>query len=306
MLYVGTGSICDDYPWYGRIVAINTQTASVVGTFYTLSGTSSPGDSGGGVWGPGGGSIDPATNDVIIATGNASVANHQSQTSGYAEHVVVLSPDLSTIIGANYPPNIPGGALTNLDFGSTPIIFTPPGCPELTAALNKSGMFELYEVSELDQSEGPIQGIQMSFASDNANFQGTAVYDPVTNYLYIGLPATFGAYVPGVAAFSFESTCTINPTPVWYAEFGPDGSTTDVQTNRSAITVANGVLYVGNGPGNTMYAFNAATGAQLWSVSAGGPSIPGTIVSNGIVYVSSNTGDLTAWAPPSQSSVLKR
>jgi outer membrane protein assembly factor BamB len=34
MLYAVTGSTCDISPWYGRIVAINTNTASIVGTFY--------------------------------------------------------------------------------------------------------------------------------------------------------------------------------------------------------------------------------------------------------------------------------
>jgi outer membrane protein assembly factor BamB len=297
MLYAVTSSLCDFYPWHGRIVAINTKTASIVGTFFTVSGTSTSGGSGGGVWGAGGASIDPGTNDVLIATGNASVENGQAENAGYAEHLVVLTPDLSKIVGANYPPNIPGGSLTDLDFGSTPMLFEPPGCPEMTAALNKSGMFELYDLASLEKSENPVQGIQMSIASDTADFQGTPAYDPVTNYLYIALPTTFGGYKPGLAAFSIRSTCTIDPTPVWYAAFGPDGATTPDQTERSGLTIANGVIYVGSGPGDMVYAFNAATGAELWSTNPGGRAKPATIVTNGVVYVSADDGEITAWAP---------
>ena len=74
LLYAVTGSTCDISPWYGRIVAINTNAPSIAGTFYTFSGTSSPGVSGGGIWGPGGGWIDPGTSDVFVATGNADTS----------------------------------------------------------------------------------------------------------------------------------------------------------------------------------------------------------------------------------------
>jgi outer membrane protein assembly factor BamB len=182
------------------------------------------------------------------------------------------------------------------DFGATPLLFTPPGCPQLAAAVNKSGLFVLYNASAI--GSGPVQTIQMSIATDNGDFIGVPAYDPVTNYVYVGLPATKGIYRPGVGAFSIASNCTLNATPVWNASFGADGAAlTSDDTPRSPISIANGVLYVSDYATSTAYAFNAATGAQLWSKSLSGKGIVGPIVANGRLYVSDESGNLTAWSP---------
>ncbi|HLY03101.1 MAG TPA: PQQ-binding-like beta-propeller repeat protein [Candidatus Cybelea sp.] len=302
LLYAVTGSTCDISPWYGRIVAITTTGPSVAGTFYPLSGSSQQGQSGGGIWGPGGASIDPSTNDVFIATGNADTTMGAQQDSGYAEQVIELSATLGTIIASNYPPNIPiiKGDM-DFDFGATPLIFTPNGCPEMLAAVNKSGMFELYDVSSI--SSGPIQYIAMSIPSTKGDFVGVPAYDPVTGYVYIGLPATEGIYHPGLAAFSIQSNCTLNPTPVWSADFGPDGARlSGAQTPRSPISVANGVVYVSNYSLKTEYAFDAATGTQLWSTALSEYGTVGTVIANGVVYVGARDGTITAWAPPGSKS----
>ncbi len=305
ILYAVTSSICDNKNWNGRIVAIDTVTRAILGTFFPVSGTSTPGGSGGGIWGGGGGSIDASTNDVLVATGNASVAAGIPQNAGYAENIVALSSDVNTVLAANYPQNIPvDPGHTDYDFGSTPMIFQPPGCPEMTAVLNKSGMFELYDVATIGQ--GPVQYIQMSISTDTGDFQGSPAYDPVTNLLYIELPATYGTYQPGLGAFGIQADCTINPTPVWSAAFGPDGAASGAETARSAITVANGVVYVGNSSGRQIFAYDAAAGTQLWSTTTSGWSKHGTIVANGIVYVTDSGGNITAWAPSGIPGLRRR
>lgn len=300
MLYGVTGSMCGDAsPWYGRIVAINTNGPAVANTFYPMSGTSKRGASGGGIWGFGGASIDPTTNNVFIATGNADTNTTplQPQNASYAEEVVELSP-LLTVLGNNYPSNIPNTGMNNFDFGATPMLFQPPYCPPLLAAINKSGMFELYDRDLI--SSGPIQYIAMSVPSSNGSFVGVPAYDPTTGFVYVGLPAAEGIYQPGIAAFSMASNCTLNPTPVWNAQFGPIG-TSETAAPRSPISIANGVVYVSNYTGDTEYAFDDATGAQLWTLPLPYYGRQGTVIANGMVYVSSSDGTITAWAPsPSQ------
>src|SRR6185437_5303467 len=112
----------------------------------------------------------------------------------------------------------------------------PPGCPLLAAAVNKSGLFVLYNASTI--SAGPLQTIQMSITSDNGDFVGVPAWDPVTNDVYVGLPATEGIYRPGLGAFSMQMNCTLNPTPVWNASFGADGALTSNDTLRSPISIA--------------------------------------------------------------------
>lgn len=304
LLYAVTSSTCDISPWFGRIIAINTSGPSLAGTFYTMSGTSTRGPSGGGIWGPGGASIDPLTNNVFIATGNADTTKLRKQNADYAEQVIELSTTLNTILANNYPVNLPNIAVDNdFDFGATPMLFQPYGCPQLLAAINKSGIFELYDEGEI--SSGPIQYIAMSIPTDTADFVGVPAYDPATNYVYVGLPSTEGIYKPGIAAFSVASNCTLNPTPVWSANFGPDGALGG-QTTRSPISIANGVVYVGNGIGETEYAFNAATGAQLLMLSLPAWARQGTVVANGMVYVSMDSGAIVAFAPPPLAKQLKR
>lgn len=305
LLYVVTGSTCDISPWYGRIVAINTATSrpSIVGKFFTMSGTSKQGASGGGIWGPGGGSIDPATGDVFIATGNADTTTGAAQNAGYAEEVIALDPSLQ-MIQNNYPTNIPSVTGENdFDFGATPLLFQPAGCPPLVAAMNKSGMFELYDRSNIDY--GPVQYISMSVATDRAEFVGVPAYDPVTGYVYIGLPTPQGIYQPGLAAFQMESNCTLNPTPVWTTPFGPAGGQ-NITERRSPISIANGVVYISNYTGNTEYAFDAASGTMLWQSALPSSGDEGTVIANGMVFVSASNGSIFAWALPQTAKALRK
>ncbi|HEX3670162.1 MAG TPA: PQQ-binding-like beta-propeller repeat protein [Candidatus Cybelea sp.] len=298
MLYAVTSSTCDISPWYGRIVAIDTNTPSLVGTFFTMSGTATQGRSGGGIWGPGGASIDPETNNVFVATGNADTTMGLAQNAGYAEEVVELSPTLNTIVAHNYPTNIPQlDGDEDFDFGATPLLFRPQGCPLLLAAVNKSGMFELYDVGTL--RFGPIQYIAMSIPTNKGDFVGVPAYDPATGYVYVGMPASEGIYKPGLAAFGIQANCTLNPTPAWSAYFGPDGAkVVKGQTPRSPISIANGVVYVSNYSNERAFAFDAATGAQLWTVGLSDLGNIGTVIANGVLYVSSRDGTITAWGPP--------
>lgn len=304
LLYAVTGSTCDISPWYGRVVAINTNGPSIAGQFFTMSGSSSQGASGGGIWGPGGASIDPSSGNVFVATGNADTTSGGAQNAGYSEQIVELSPTLGSVLANNYPTNIPIiSGDDDFDFGATPLLFQTPFCPAMVAAMNKSGMFELYDESSI--GSGPIQYIAMSVPTDNASFVGVPAYDPVTGYVYVGMPSTEGNYQPGVAAFSMQSNCTLNPTPVWAASFGPDGAGGN-QTPRSPISIANGVLYVSNYTGDTEYAFNAASGALLWTDPLSSWGNVGTVVANGMVYVSAADGTITAWALQGQAQYLRK
>jgi outer membrane protein assembly factor BamB len=298
LLYAVTSSTCDISPWYGRIVAIDTEGPRVAGTFFTMSGTATQGRSGGGIWGPGGASVDPETNNVFVATGNADTTMGLAQNAGYAEEVVELSPTLNTIVAHNYPTNIPQlDGDEDFDFGATPLLFRPQGCPLLVAAVNKSGMFELYDVGTL--RFGPIQYIAMSIPTNKGDFVGVPAYDPATGYVYVGMPASEGIYKPGLAAFGIQANCTLNPTPVWSALFGPDGAkVVKGQTPRSPISIANGVVYVSNYSNEKAFAFDAATGAQLWTAGLSDLGNIGTVIANGVLYVSSRDGTITAWAPP--------
>ena len=51
------------------------------------------------------------------------------------------------------------------------------------------------------------------------------------------------------------------------------------------------------------FAFDAATGAQLWTVGLSDLGNIGTVIADGVLYVSSRDGTITAWAPPGSKGV---
>ena len=65
--------------------------------------------------------------------------------------------------------------------------------------------------------------------------------------------------------------------------------------HESSPAVANGVVYIGS-EDHKLYAYNARTGALLWSATTGGTIVSSPAVANGIVYVGSSDGKLYAYA----------
>jgi outer membrane protein assembly factor BamB len=298
ILYISTSSPCDFSPWYGRVAAIDTVARSVIANFFPTQP-----HSGGGIWGQGGVSIDPVTQDVFAAVGNSDVTTGGPQDLGYAEHVVELTPTLA-VAGANYPDLKEDRIDKDLDFGSTPMLFTPPGCPPEALALNKAGLIVLYQRQAL--SHGPLQKLYVNPPSDAGDFVGLAAYSPLTNLVYVGLPNDFNnrkyhvGYSHGLIALRIASNCTLDPQPAWRQVFGPLPPHSNIlNAPRSPPTIANGVVYDADGTGQTVYAFDASTGRALWNsgtaLVSGKNRIVVPPVVDAQVYIVSSSGSIWAF-----------
>jgi outer membrane protein assembly factor BamB len=276
-LYVTTAGLCDDPPFHGRLLQIDVGSRRITRTFYPAGRKVN----GGGIWGPGGASVDPATGHVFLSTGNALTS---PQWYRYAEHVIELSPTLK-VLGAN-APRVKG---EDADFGSTPTVFTPAGCPEEIAAMNKYGVLVVYEVGAVDA--GPIQRLQIASQRD-WRFIGMPAFSSATNMLYIGNSSDSNAgYKHGLVALQVQSDCTLSLA--WQQSVG---------TNKSIMsppTVAGDVVYFGDGPNNTEFAFDASTGAQLWDsgITIGGRVVVAPTVVNGMLLVTSWDHHLHSFQP---------
>jgi outer membrane protein assembly factor BamB len=278
-LYVVVASHCDFTPYKGRVSEIDIQTRSVIKSFYPAT----PGVDGGGIWGPGGAAIDPANGHVFVATGNA-LTNPESYS--YSEDVVELDQSLN-VLGANYPGLVGG----DVDFGATPILYRPSGCSTLqVAAKNKAGVFVVYKEGAL--SSGYTQRFQIANVNDY-QFNGIPAWDPATNMIYISnnSDSDQGTYFHGMVALHSGAGCQLSLA--WQQTVGPNF------TSDSPPSVANGVVYYGDGYGNTERAFNAQTGAQLWSSGStiGGGLYAAPTVVNGMLYVPSWDHKLYAFSP---------
>jgi outer membrane protein assembly factor BamB len=264
--YAEIASYCDFQPYHGKVAAINIATHKQVGAFLPAGSRVN----GGGIWGPGGVSIDPATGDVFTATGNALT---NPENFRYCENVVELSSRLR-VLGANYP-GLTGG---DVDFGATPILYQPLGCPPQVAAKNKTGVLVVYDRG--DVSAGPTQRLQVASVSDY-QFNGIPAWSDATQLLYIGNSSDSNSDTTkhGMVAFSVDANCQLQLA--WQTTVGPNFASV------SPPIVAGGVVYYGDGSGNQLLAFDATTGAQVWS---SGSTIKGGIygaptVVNGRVFV---------------------
>ncbi len=273
-LYASLAGMCDIQPFHGRLVKISLATHRVVGSWLVAP----PSILGGSIWGWGGVSIDENAGQIFAATGNSNVRT-SPESAGFAEHVVQLGLDLS-VQQSNFP-NVTG---FDVDFGSTPMLYQAPGCPRQLTVENKNG--ELFVYNRNSISDGPVQRIVVASPHQ---FIGVTAYDPVTNMVYVANPANSADFTHGLIAFRVGSNCLL--TNAWAQQVGFNQAVT------STPTVAGGVVYYGDGPGNHVHAYNAATGAPLWN---SGNSIPGAVfaaptVVNGWLFAASRDGRLHAY-----------
>ena len=177
------------------------------------------------------------------------------------------------------------------------MLFQSPGCPLELVVENKSGLLMLYNAATIQS--GAVESLQVGDQSD-WQFNAIPAYDPITNMVYVADsssttdPNTSVSYSEGLIAFQVKSDCTLDPIPSWSAPNDPGR-----WVSMSPPTVANGVVYYGDGSGNKLFAYEAATGAPLWD---SGSSILGGIwaaplVVNGRLFVGSWDGHLYSFAP---------
>lgn len=270
-LYVTTASHCDFAPYHGAVVDIDVTRHAVAHRFYP-AGPPGSGVSGGGIWGPGGVSVDPFTRDVLVTTGNALTA-----PENYLDSEAAVDLSTSLHVRSVRRPALTGN---DADFGSTPIVFQPRGCSTpLVAAKNKTGVLFVYSLH--NHRLKPTQRLQIADV-DDWRFNGMPAWDPVTNMLYIAnsSDSKLGDYEHGMVALR-GSGCRL--APAWERAAGAK------DTSVSSPTVADGVVYYGDGPGNVLFAFNAATGRPLWNSGSaiGGYIYAAPAVVNGMVFVAS-------------------
>jgi outer membrane protein assembly factor BamB len=249
LLYASTASFCDQAGWIGTIVAIDTTAAAVVNTFIP----STP-YSGAGIWGIGGAAVD-SSNNIYISTGNAVAT---PENAAYGDQVVKLTANLQVISAAKPPLLVADG-----DFGATPMLYQPASCPALVTAKQKSGF--LYTWNQSNLSGSPVQSLQMA---NSSQFIGVTAYSPITNMVYVGNPrGDVAPFTHGISALSVQPDCTL--ALAWQQTAGPQVTGDD----NNSPTLANGVVYLTDGIGNQVFAYDASSGQQLWSSGSiiGGP-----------------------------------
>jgi outer membrane protein assembly factor BamB len=241
----------------------------------------------GGIWGWGGVSVDPDTGAIYTAVGNSHEWSDECacyvDNDGYGDHVVELTPDLTSVLGAQSPGIQSTG---DYDFGAAPVLFQPIGCPPLAAANNKNGT--LYIWKRLALSDGPIAAIP---AGDGVSaFIGTPAWSDDHQTLYEAQSVLFGSrgrLGNGVRAFRVEAGCRF--VQAWAHALG-DG------TQATPLVVGDVLFATGGKPGG-FYALSTASGALLWSYPTPGRTVAVMISVGGTVFGADTDGTVYAFRP---------
>jgi outer membrane protein assembly factor BamB len=315
--YVGTGSTCDISSWRGRVAAISVPSMSLANTFFTLwdpnnlRGQGAQPWGGGGIWGWGGVALDPSGN-VLTGVGNADPGDTGNGTistpfaaapteySGYAETLLELSSNLSTVQANNHPipVNTYNSQANDLDVQGTPLVLTPngTGCGPMVVIQGKSGELSLYNENQINS--GPVAQYQLSplTAAANDAYLGDPAYSSATGLIYAPVASSVNPNLIPPGLIAINPGCG-SPSVTWHASFGTDSSGSGISRAVPAVS-AGGVVFAGtvNGGGGSVWAVNASTGAVLNGgtpllSTSGNLRVPPTIDGNW-VFVLDNNGNL--------------
>src|SRR5262245_39011224 len=200
-VYVPVASYCDAAATdgkhaNGRLVAVDVDRAKQTAVFDPVPGE----DNLGGIWGWGGVSSDQAGQLLYTGTGNSYVydpgCSCYVDDAGYGDSVVKLTPDLR-VVAASRPQGYPGTG--DFDFGSSPLLFHPSGCPPLAAANAKLGVTFIWNRNAL--RAGPSTFVNIG---GDVAFVGQPSYSPALRMIFVSgenkpwIPPVVGYGVPAL------------------------------------------------------------------------------------------------------------
>ncbi len=308
-VYFATGSNGGDVkPWRGQAYQVDVSAApKLAGNFVVVPSIPAP-NGGGGIWGYGGISSDPATGNMFAA----SAYDSNQTTLPHSDSMLALDANLN-LLGSWAPVqsgSIPcNNAPCDLDFASTPTVLQPSGCPAMLATGNKNGNLYLFRAADLVASGSPRQTIQLNAPNDSlgsGGVGGVTAWWPTNNMLFVSDAGPgYSGVSAGLVALNVAANCSVSVA--WSVPLSGN------DTPNSMATVANGVVFIGEGDTGIIHAYNALTGAQLWksgSAYPAGATFAAPVVAGGKLYtaswksLSSGGGIVGAFALPVTGPIL--
>ena len=289
-VYVPVASYCDDpdpagHLADGRLIAVDVAQRRVVANFDVVPGPENLG----GIWGYGGTSVDPGDGTIWTATGNSWVFDPEcgclNEGVGYAESIVKLSPDL-VLLDSDRPPGLPSPIVEDTDFGSTPLLFQPRGCPPLAAAHSKNGKVYVWVRSSL--ATGPIWELRIGPDDLAQPFIGEPSWSEQLQTLFISNARIYGT--SGVVRFDAAVAirvgdgCRFPDGPTWIADAG-------LGTKPPPLVLGD-LLFVPGGLATALYALDATDGTVLATLELDGPMFSSPILADGMILAGDVTGEL--------------
>jgi len=267
--YIGIASFGDCPLVQGQLLQVSLSTHQVVNTYNFVP----TGQAGAGIWtSP---TLDATSNTVYVTTGT------QVGAQPLAQAIVALDAATLTLKGSWQIPA--AQAISDSDWGTTPLVFDDATGTHLVAAADKNGYLYAYDRTAV--AAGPLW--QQKIGNGGSCPQcgdGMASSGAFANgrlYYASGSTTIHGSAYPG-------SVRALNPaTGAYLWEHGSPAVIVP------AIAYANGLIV--DGAGATLEVLNASTGAPLYSYVTGGTLWGAPSVANGQIFEGSTDGYVYAF-----------
>jgi outer membrane protein assembly factor BamB len=255
-IYVPVASWCDtqgsDGAWDGRLARVSEKSHTILQTFDVVPGPKN----GGGVWGPGGVSIDPTDGSVWTATANSVVAKDggTDESVPLAERVVHLTPDLQVLASVGQLDTNPS-ALGDQGFGSTPMLFKPAGCSTMLAVNSKDSYTYVWRRAAI--MSAPVLRMKLGESGRANTFYAQPTWLPATRTLVVdgvAIPGAAGAN--GAIGLRLRKNCTFKLA--WRVNIGGGIQPQPLAAGRVAFltsTVAGKVFAIDSQSGVILHTF---------------------------------------------------
>jgi outer membrane protein assembly factor BamB len=266
--YVGIASQCDLPLVQAGLDEFSLTTHALVGYF----DSSVPAQNGSSIWGSP--SVNPATNTIFVATGNA----YKKTSTTYSESIVALN---ATTLAVQAKWQVPASQrLVDSDFGVTPTLFTPSSGYPMVTAPDKNGILYAFYQSNLTLAwEQPICCKNSSQDEHISTAWGGGYVYAVSSSTTIG----------GVTYNS--SVREFNPLTgaiVWQEGFSQtsyNGYAAPLWVNQLLVVPDQGTLLV----------LNATTGAVLYQNTVGATLVAAASISRGEIFAGSSNDRVYAF-----------
>lgn len=262
VIAVTGGYVGDAPPYQGHVAVLDAQSGALLSVWNSLcsdrTGLMQPASCGSmrsAIWGRAGAVIDPATGNLLVATGNGP---YNGKTD-WGDSIIELDPMATRVLGNYTPTDNSRLAATDLDLGSTSPVLVGGG---VLAQGGKDALIRL--VGEAD-----IAGAQPHMGGELQT-----VPTPSGNKMYAALAAwrdrtdtwIFAADAGGTAAWKRSNR---QLAPIWKNT-----------TGGTSPIVAGGLLYVYN-PSGGLHVYDPRRGTEITRLDCGGGHWNSPIVVDG-------------------------
>jgi hypothetical protein len=274
-VYVPTASYCDSPSRGGvyRVDLASRQVSPWISVPSSLGG-------GGGVWGWGGTAYDPGSDALFAVTANAlsggtNTGSDFSESAGYGEHLVELSPDLS-VESADHPPDLTSPL--DLDFTGSPVVVARSGCGKLLVGADKDDI--VYAWREDDIGAGPLWELPLE-AFDQA--------DPMLSQLAWSGALDSIYVVTGTQLVRISVADDCSEKVEWQRPLG-------THTENGSPTIAGATVWFAVNGDPQLLGYDARTGDRVFDAPLGGTTLEAPTVVDGRLVVGTFNGIVEGFA----------